>query len=190
MFTNKKNPRRIRTGICALLSFCLFALINIASAGVAHAGLTQWSDGFEGNPAAYWQGLGSGDGGTGFDYNLGFARSGQNNGWLYAYHGSSLLRIAVPALNAPSRSNCAAAAYMRSVGGSAQVSFQVWDPNGWHLIAWSGNVWINDSGYQQVFVSGLDLRGYSTIYIQAAFGNSGGPAHFVRVDDAVVQCYW
>jgi hypothetical protein len=151
---------------------------------------TQWWDSFEGNPVTRWQGLASGDGRTGFDYNLGFARTGANNGWLYAVNGSTLERTAVNLSGFGDTSSCAAGMYMEPVGGIAQVSFQVWNPgtNPWTLIAWSGNVWINPSSYQLVAIGNLDLRGYSTVYVQGAFGNYYGPAHYVRLDDAILQC--
>src|SRR4051812_4241367 len=46
--------------------------------GVAPPSLIQFSDGFEGNPSASWEGFHGGDGVPGFDINRGLARSGSN----------------------------------------------------------------------------------------------------------------
>jgi hypothetical protein len=172
-------------------SIAVLAVIAVlGSASTAHAGLWQWTDDFSGTPNDRWEAFhGGGDGGAGFNINLGFGHNGHsNNGWLYAANGWAFMRIA-HGVNVGNRSDCAAAMYMKPVGGGAQVGLQVWNPNGWHLIA-ETYPWLDGSDYQQVYVTGMNLEGVDTVYIQAIYGNSSGSARFIRLDDVALQCYY
>jgi hypothetical protein len=162
----------------------------LVATGTAHAGVVQWTDGYEANPQSRWEGgIQGGDGYSGFDIAGGVARSGSNDGWLYANNGWSAMRIAKSiSLWPANRSDCAAAIYADPVGGGANIGLEIWDPNGWRKIA-STVVWIDDSaGYKIIPLYFLNLTGIQTVYLQPIYGNNGGPAKFIRFDDAVIQC--
>lgn len=54
---------------------------------MAHASLSQVQDGFEVNPQGSWLVATGGSASAGFDVGAGTARSGRNNGWLFATNG-------------------------------------------------------------------------------------------------------
>ncbi|MGV9777754.1 hypothetical protein [Streptosporangium sp. NPDC003464] len=67
---------------------------------------------------------------------------------------------------------------------------KVWNPNGWHVIA-ETYPWVAGGGYRQVYISGLNLQGYSgDIYLQVIYGNDNGVKTWVRFDDMQLRCYY
>ncbi|GAA2212577.1 hypothetical protein GCM10009850_080390 [Nonomuraea monospora] len=137
----RRSPRvRRRTSKRGAKKFLtLTAVVGLVFTGlptaIAQAAAPRFSDGFEGNPAQRWEPLTSGDGRAGFDLAQGLARSGADNGWLYAGQGWAAERIAVPVGDWPERSSCVAEIYAQPVGGGgAQVALEIWDPNGWHKL--------------------------------------------------------
>ncbi|MER6669120.1 hypothetical protein ABT256_31515 [Amycolatopsis japonica] len=75
---------------------------------------------------------------------MGVARTGNNNGWLFADNGWSAMRTAKSLSGFPSnRSNCAAAIHADPVGGGANVGLEIWDPDGWRKISHTVK-WIDD----------------------------------------------
>ncbi|RSN40295.1 hypothetical protein DMC64_35895 [Amycolatopsis sp. WAC 04197] len=176
--------------ILAVLSVFSTAILGLA--GTAQAGIVQWSDGYESNPFGVWErGIQGGDGHSWFDIGMGVARTGNNNGWLFADNGWSAMRTAKSLSSFPSnRSNCAAAIHADPVGGGANIGLEIWDPNGWRKISHTVK-WIDDwAGYQLITLPNLNLNGVGTVYLQPIYGNNGGPAKYIRLDDAIIQCVY
>jgi len=182
------------------LSKALVALVVavLASGGIvaatptaAHAGLTDFTDSLEGaTPWTRWQGGGVGDGIAGYDINGGVAHSGANDGWLYVGNGWAANRIPVNLGGFYYRYNCAVGVWFNPLASGAVVGLQVWNPNGWHIIA-ETYPWVTGGGYKQVYISGLNLSGYSgDIYLQVIYGNNSGVKTWIRFDDMQLQCYW
>ncbi|TYB71032.1 hypothetical protein FXF51_00905 [Nonomuraea sp. PA05] len=182
----RRTPRR---GAKKFLT--LTAVVGLVFAGlpaaIAQAAPSRFADGFEGNPAQRWEPLTSGDGRADFDLAQGLARSGADNGWLYAGQGWAAQRIAVPVGGWPERSSCVAEIYAQPVGGGAQVALEIWDPNGWHKLT-STAPFLPGSGYQRIRTSRIDLRRLDTVYVQAIFGKDDGARQFVRLDDVSLRC--
>jgi hypothetical protein len=153
----------------------------------AQATEVTFTNDFEDGTWGSWQGLHEGDGVAGKDLNQGLAHTGKNNGWLCAGNGWAAQRLAIHVGFMP-RSVCSVGIYMQPVGGGAQVGLQLWDPDGWRLIA-KTYPYLDGSGYQFVELRGLDLRANGIVYLQAIYGNNHIPAKFVRIDDAVVHCH-
>jgi hypothetical protein len=189
-----KRPGRVI--VAPLLAGLLAAGLAVAGpgAGVAHAvtTFTQVSDGFEsGFPFApgRWERFTWGGGQAWYDSGIGVAHTGQNDGWLYvAGNGWAAERIGMD-LSGQYSSTCWAAVWMQPTGAGAQAGLQVWNPNGWHLIA-ASYPWLtgNGSGYQLVIVP-LNLSGFAgPVYLQAIYGTSSGTGQYVRVDDMSLTC--
>lgn len=168
-------------------------LFTLLTTNEAHAGTTQRWDSLEGaTPWTRWQGGGSGDGAAGYDIGGGVARSGANNGWLHVGNGWAANRIPVDLGGFFSRHNCAAAVAVNVLAPGAQVGLQIWNPNGWQVIA-ETYPWIvgNGTGYHQIVLTNLNLSGFfGTIYLQVIYGNNDNIKKFVRFDDMVLECYW
>jgi len=159
------------------------------SATPAHADEV-WSDSVEGaTPWDHWQANSGGDGQVGYDINRGFAHSGANNGWLFVGNGWAANRIPVNVSNW-TRDRCGVSVWFNPVtAAGAQVGLQVWNPNGWHIIA-ETYPWYPGFGYRQAWITGLDLRGYTgDVYLQVIYGKPNGPKTFVRFDDLALGCY-
>jgi len=169
------------------------AVVSVTVATEAQAGTTQLWDSVEGaTPWTRWQGGGSGDGVAGYDLNGGVARTGANNGWLHVGNGWAANRLPVSLSGFHTRNNCAAGVYANVLAPGAQVGLQIWNPNGWTIIA-EIYPWVvgNGTGYHVVSMGNLNLSGFSgTIYLQFIYGNSDGIKKFIRFDDMVLECYW
>jgi hypothetical protein len=161
--------------------------VVLGAAATTWAGLNEFSDGFEGDPWSRWEGLAEGDGVAGADIDQGLAHYGKNNGWLFAGHGWAAERIGVSVGQWADRSICMAEIWMRPVGGGATVGLQVWNPDGWHLIA-ETYPWLDGTSYQRVLLLPFSLEGLDKVYVQAIFGNHTGDERFVRIDDMVLRC--
>ncbi|MEU4575640.1 hypothetical protein ACBI99_41600 [Nonomuraea sp. ATR24] len=161
----------------------------VSTATGALAGITSRTDDLEGVPQTRWQGGGDGDGIAGYDINQPVARSGVNNGWLYVGNGWAANRIPITLDGGfVDRYNCAVGVWVNVLYSGAFVGLQVWNPNGWHIIA-ETYPWVTGGGYKQISMSGLNLQGYSgTIYLQVIFGNSNGVKTWVRFDDMSIAC--
>jgi hypothetical protein len=160
------------------------------SATPAQATLVQVWDGLESaTPWTEWQSGGSGDGVAGYDIHGGVAHTGDNDGWLYVGNGSASNRIPVN-ISQWTRDNCTVGVWFNPLSpAGAVVGLQVWNPNGWHIIA-STTSWIPVGGYGQVSID-LDLSGFSgDIYLQVIYGNNNGIKTFVRFDDMAISCFY
>jgi hypothetical protein len=168
-------------------------VVVLSTFGQAHAGVTQFWDSIEGTaPWTRWQGGGDGDGVAGYDINGGVAHSGANNGWLYVGNGWAANRIPVNLDGFFQRNSCAAAVYVDVLAPGAVVGLQIWNPNGWTIIA-ETYPWIvgNGTGYHSIVISNLNLTNFrGTIYLQFIYGNNDNIKRFVRFDDMVLECYW
>jgi hypothetical protein len=171
--------------------FGVVAILSGAAAAVAapaEASTLQFTNSFEGNPWSNWEGFTGGDGVAGADINQGLARSGANNGWLYAGHGWAAERIGVTVGSWQSRSNCTASIYAQPTGGGAQTGLSIWDPNGWRELTVPTVRWVSGPGYQQISAGPVNLTGLDTVYVQAIYGNDSATAQFVRLDDVSLRC--
>jgi len=164
----------------------LSAVVLATTAGVAQASLSQVQDGFEVNPQGSWVRATGGQASAGFDINQRTARTGANNGWLFATNGWAYEGFWAPTNAAPRSAQCAAQFYVQSAG-SAQVGIEVWDGYA-HLLA-SNYPFVNGNGYQPVSTSRWSLNGANPVFVKVIIGNSSG-AKFVRADDMTLQCYW
>jgi hypothetical protein len=172
----------------------MFSVLALSGGAVAvtavpaQAGVVQVWDGLEGpTPWTRWQGGGSGDGVAGYDINGGVAHWDQNDGWLHVGNGWAANRIPVN-ISQWTRHNCSVGVWVNPLAAGAQVGLQLWNPNGWHIIA-ETYPWVTGGGYKQIFISGLDLRPYSgDVYLQVIYGNSNGVKTFVRFDDMAISC--
>ncbi len=177
--------------IFAVMSALPLALLGVT--GTAHAGGVFWGDGYESNPFGNWErGIQGGDGHSWFDIGMGVARGGSNNnGWLFADHGWSAMRIAKSLNSFPSnRSNCSVTIYADPVNGGANVGLEVWNPANWEKVSHTVK-WIDGgAGYQPITVFPAKLAGLANIYVQPIYGNNGGPAKYVRLDDVDVRCIY
>jgi hypothetical protein len=174
-----------------VLTVTLVLAVTSITAAPAHAGVVQVWDSIEGaTPWTRWQGGGSGDGVAGYDINGGVARTGANDGWLHVGNGWAANRIPVN-ISSWNRGNCAVGVWFNPLtAAGAQVGLQIWNPNGWHIIA-ETYPWFPGGGYHQAYITGLDLRGFTgDIYLQVIYGNSNGIKTFVRFDDMAISCYF
>ncbi|MGW4115348.1 hypothetical protein ACWEFJ_31110 [Actinosynnema sp. NPDC004786] len=144
------------------------------------------SDGFEGDPWSRWERFTSGDAAADVNYGQGLAHNGANNGWLWAAHGWAAERYGVTIDTWP-RGNCTASIWAEPVDGGAQVELQIWDPNGWRLVATTAP-WLAGDGYQRIVTSGINLNGVNKVFVQAIFGNDTGAGKFIRLDDVALEC--
>jgi hypothetical protein len=185
------SSRLRRVAASAIAVITVSAVMVTGGATEAQAGLTQQWDSFEGStPWTRWQGSSSGDGVVGYDIDKGVAHSDKNNGWLAVGNGWAANRIPVNLDGFNHRSDCAVGLYVNVLASGAQVGLQVWNPDGWHVIA-QQYPWVdgNGSGYHVVNITGLNLQGLSgDIYVQAIYGNYNGTKTFVRIDDMVLEC--
>lgn len=124
---------------------------------------------------------------AGADIGQGHARSGLNNGWLFAGHGWAAERVRVPVSSWQNRSNCAASVYARPVADGAQVGVQVWDPNGWRLLAES-YPWLDGDRHQWITTGSLNTSQLDTVYVQVIFGKDSPQQQYVRIDDVSFRC--
>ncbi|MGV9363574.1 hypothetical protein [Amycolatopsis sp. NPDC003731] len=178
-----------RSAKALALATALLSAVSMTTATPAQASIVQVWDSVEGaTPWTRWQGGGSGDGVAGYDLNGGVARSGANDGWLYVGNGWAANRIPVNISNW-NRGNCAVGVWFNPLTpAGAQVGLQIWNPDGWRIIA-ETYPWFPGGGYRQAFITGLDLRGFTgDIYLQVIYGNGNGTKTFVRFDDMAIQC--
>ena len=149
-----------RTSKALALAATLLSAVSLTTATPAQASVRVW-DGVEGaTPWTRWQGGGSGDGVAGYDINGGVARSGANDGWLHVGNGWAANRIPVN-ITYLNRGNCTVDVWFNPLtSAGAQVGLQIWDPNGWHIIA-ETYPWFPGGGYRQAIITGLDLRGFA-----------------------------
>jgi hypothetical protein len=181
--TNSRGRALRRFALAAVISASLTAV----TAGVAHASLWQVQDGFEVNPQSSWLVATGGSASAGFDVGAGTARSGRNNGWLFASNGWAFEGYWVVTSPVPSSAQCASQFYMQTAGG-AQVGIEIWDANG-HLLS-STYPWLNGSGAYQVVNTALwKLNGVNPVFVKAIVG-ANGSSRFIRIDDMTTQCYW
>lgn len=165
----------------------LSTVLVATAPGVAHAGLSQVSDGFEVNPVGAWLRATGGNASAGFDINQGTARSGRNNGWLFAVNGWAYEGFWVPTNAAASQAaQCAAQFYVHS-SGPAQVGIEIWDAHA-HLLS-STYPFVNGNGYQEIHTNRWPLNRVNPVFVKVIIG-SNGAAKFVRVDDMTLQCSW
>ncbi|WIG95688.1 hypothetical protein [Myxococcus sp. SDU36] len=165
------------------------ASLTMLGTNAAYADIIQVWDSLEGpTPWTRWQGGGDGDGVAGYDINGGVALYGANNGWLYVGNGWAANRIPVN-IGHWQRHNCAAAVSVNVLAPGAFVGLQIWNPNGWTIIA-ETYPWIvgNGTGYHQIAIGNLNLSRFGTVYLQVIYGNSDNIKKFVRFDDMVLQC--
>jgi hypothetical protein len=181
----------VRVTVTTLAAVMMTIGLMVATTNMAHAGLVQIWDDVEGaTPWTRWQGGGDGDGVAGYDINGGVALSGKNNGWLYVSNGWAANRIPVNLDGGFSgrKSSCAAAVSVNVLAPGAQVGLQIWNPNGWTIIA--SVDCRNGTGYHQIVIDNLNLTNFSgTIYLQVIYGNNDNVKKFIRFDDMVLQCF-
>jgi len=163
------------------------AVLTLFGAGTAHAGsVYQFDDGFEGDPASRFVADHDGSAATGYDLGQGTARSGANNGWLFASNGWAGEGVWHNVESWPVGWRCFAAFYAQPIGGGAQVGIEVRDPIG-RLIT-SAAPWLPGSGYQQVATGQFSVDGAGWVELRAVYGNSSGSPRTIRIDDFVLQC--
>ncbi|MCG5216719.1 hypothetical protein [Streptosporangium sp. KLBMP 9127] len=177
--------------LVSLLSITVISVGAVTTTATeAQAGIVERVDSLEGStPWTRWEGGGDGDGIAGYDINGTGARSGVNNGWLHVGNGwaANRLRITLDG-GLVNRYNCNVGVWFNVLNSGAAVGLQVWNPNGWHIIA-ETYPWVAGGGYRQVSISGLNLQSYSgDIYLQVIYGNSNGIKTWVRFDDMAIQC--
>lgn len=161
------------------------AVILTFAVAPAQAGGTQTSDGFEGNPSSRWAIVTGGSAWAGFDINVGTARSGTNNAWIFVTNGWAYHGLWVTT-SAPSWSQCVAQFYFNASGGTF-VGIEVWDP---YANALSLHYpFISGGSYQQVTTPWWNLNGRTTLFVKAIIG-SDGPARFARIDDMTLHCWY
>ena len=181
----RSRPLR-KFGSVTLAAVVSAALLAVTS-GVAHASLSQVQDGFEVNPQSSWLVATGGSASAGFDIGAGTARSGRNNGWLFASNGWAFEGYWVVTNSVPGNAQCASQFFMQTAGG-AQVGIEIWDASG-HLLA-STYPWLNGSGaYQAVNTARWNLNGVNPVFVKAIVG-ANGSSRFIRLDDMTTQCYW
>jgi hypothetical protein len=175
--------RRLRS--CLAVGVVASVLVMTTSTA-AHASLMQRQDGFEINPHGSWLTATGGAASAGFDINAGTARSGANNGWLFATNGWAFAGHWVPTSSVPASANCAAQTYFQA-SGPTQVGIEIWDAHN-NLLFGTAPA-INGTGYVNVDTPRWSLRGANPVFVKAIIG-SNGPARFVRIDDMALQCHW
>jgi hypothetical protein len=112
--TTRRWSRRGRT---ALVLTTVFAGLFLAGTGIAQASILQFQDGFEVSPASVWHISVGGDGNAGFEIGKGTARSGANNGWIFASNGWASEGIWVPTAAAVHQdAQCIEQMWVESVG--------------------------------------------------------------------------
>lgn len=175
----------------ALMVTCALSAATLAvSSGAAHAGLVQFSDGFENQPAATWEFDTGGDGSAGYDIGHGTARTGANNGWLYGRYGGASEKIwvntdAVPHVDG---TECAAQIYVNAPSRTTVV-LEIWAPTSGKRYTVDRTV--SGGGYLPVNTERWPLYGEPRMQFRIVMhgGGDAGP-NFVRLDDLIVQCYW
>ncbi|MDT7788643.1 MAG: hypothetical protein QOF58_7062 [Pseudonocardiales bacterium] len=145
-------------------------------------------DGFEGAYWDRWEPASSGSNAqAGYDDDgvPGVAYKGSNNGWLYSAGGWAANRRRIDVSSWGGRANCQARIMANPVGRPNQVELQVWDPNGWRMIATSAP-WLQGDVYQPI-VTQVNLNGRNVVYVQAIFATTG-TSQFVRIDEMELEC--
>lgn len=155
--------------------------------GTANANDRYAYDGFEGAYWDRWEPGQQGDAQAGYDDDgvPGVAYQGSNNGWLYSHGGWAANRRRVDVSGWGERGRCEARIMANPVGRPNQVELQVWDPNGWQMIATSAP-WLQGDGYQQI-VTPVNLNARNVVYVQAIF-STNGTSQFVRIDNLELEC--
>jgi len=83
------------------------------------------------------------------------------------------------------RTNCAVGVWFNVLYSGAQVGLQIWNPNGWHVIA-ETYPWLT-GGWKQVYIQNLNLQGYTgDIYLQVIYGIRT----WIRFGDLAMNCYY
>lgn len=158
----------------------------LALAAPAHAGVLEYTNGFEGGQLNTWDQLAGNDARAGLEVNTGLAFRGQNNGWLFARQGWAREGTWAAINGITSGSTCAARIW---VWPQNDVSFalRVWDANGNKL----GETvpWLNASGwYQSVATPVWSPWGNTNVFVEAVISSYDGTSRTVRIDDLAVQC--
>ncbi|GAA4020065.1 hypothetical protein GCM10022247_49930 [Allokutzneria multivorans] len=155
--------------------------------GTAHAGVRQFQDGFEGSPATKWRAVNH----AGFDYNIGNARTGQNNAWLHT--GNSLGNASVD-INVATGTNgpsiCTARIYANALNNrSTEIDRVVVTDSEGHLYTTMHASLHYGSGYEPITVD-VDIQGYKTLNFRYEIqdNNRGFDGEWVRLDDFTLQC--
>ncbi|MEC3979975.1 hypothetical protein [Amycolatopsis sp. H20-H5] len=175
----------------ALAAVAAAAGLVIAGAGVAHAGLRQYQDGFEDNPGAAWAITRTGSGEAGFDFGLGNARSARNNGWLHS--GYSLASAATEEIRVPTgsggRSDCVAQVYANPLNNRT-TAIEVYVYNSAGTLLTSSIRGLSFTGYQAVQSNQFVLYGYQTVMVRFRLYDSGRgyDGEWLRLDDFTLTC--
>jgi hypothetical protein len=164
----------------ATLGF-IVALMAVASS--AHAGISQWTDGFEGSASGWWVA-----GNAGIDRGIGLAHSGANNGWVRNWTGWNAVNTSVSTYPG---AVCTVGAWLRSsesmTGG--YMTIRSWSSGNpiLHEIPLAGPGPANPPNANYNFYTfSFVADAYSAMFYVGLWGN--GQDAWIQVDDVVVSC--
>lgn len=168
-------------------------IMTIAGAGIAEAGLRQFQEGFEANPAAVWHIQKYGSGNAGYDYNNGGTpRSERGNGWLhsgYSAGGGAAEGIWVYT-GSSGFSRCTAQMYVNPLNDrSREITVEAFNSANTRIAY--GERLLAYAGYQAVTLD-FELWGYQRVYVRYALHDSGRghDGEWARLDDFTLTCTW
>ena len=142
------------------------------------AGASMFYNGFEGTDGNAWWFAGNG----GVDRNIGYGRTGQNNGWVANWTGWNAANVYVRTGGVGHR--CDVEVMARMNGAAVQHNF-------WILDTTSGTGWFDwpTSSYNlyQPVTFSFDATADPNVLVAGYWGN-GSANHFLQLDDATVNC--
>ena len=169
-----------------LQKYAITAGITLALMGIAdsaHAGVGQWSNGFEDATSIWWIA-----GNAGVDRGIGLAHSGANNGWVRNWTGWNAVNASVQTYPG---AECTVSAWLRSsqsmTGGYMAIrSWSSGNPILYQIpLAGPGPANPTNANYN-LYAFSFIADDYSAMFYVGLWGN--GQDAWIQVDDVVVSC--
>lgn len=167
----------------------VLALTAALAGGTAHA--DEWNYAHDGYEGAYWdrwefppEGAGTGE----VESDQGTAFRGSNNGWVHAREGNWAAQRRAFDVSGWNRTNCYARMWANPLEYAAPVGLQVWNPNGWTLIADRAPA-LPAGSYSQIVVGPFDMSNTGSVYLQGIYGDNTSWGQYVRLDEFELECF-
>ncbi|WP_410598757.1 hypothetical protein [Amycolatopsis sp. lyj-90] len=188
-----KHQRTRRLLRRLLATATALTLLTSLGTGTAHAGVMQFQDGFEVDPAAKWAIFGSHSPAGGFNINMpANARSGNNSGWLGAQPGGwsvQQIEVRTGSVSGMPETNCAAAVWIQPLVIRQEVAIEIWDLFGTMLYRKSA-MYAGSQNYQQLYTDRWNLNGRTSVLVRTVDYGTTGQGGTIRLDDLLFQCYF
>ncbi|MFS8100561.1 hypothetical protein LFM09_25870 [Lentzea alba] len=157
--------------------------------GTAHAAPNFESDGYEGNYGERWVGETGGYATGGIETDGVHAYKGSNNGWLFAGGGWAAQARQFVVRDWADRTDCEARFWANPQNSEERMTLQVWNPNGWVLLASGGGNFVPQGQWSQTVSRRFDLSGTDYVYVQAIMGAQHHSPQVIRYDEFELECF-